>query len=431
MKLYVYDVAGNVSEETVPYSYNIELDTVSQKITLNGQTSEVSNVAPGSRLTLAISDKNAVDATYNGKKAYYYMTVEELTGATFKLITTKQIGFNASSDANKLSVVDMSSAFNEESYYIYIFIETSVARSWEKAGNGLAHDFVVGAYEVKKFKITPSSEPADIKDFTYGEYEEEDEFNTFERTMIDDKEILLATLGTTVTNNGVSEFDFKTPLEALYGVNMVTEVTSTESHAYTVILELKSDSNYFKALTLVVLNEAPKLVLDTATSPVSLEVNKGEEISNVGLSFKTSNTGDVVVDTLITLDGVRVKKVDTNVTGVYNIVQVARDGEGRSHTVKRQVVVKDEEVVENIIVSKEEIKEEVRIEVPVAETQVKVNQEAQAETRVEVETNRVEMRLEKETKVKGYKKKKEIKQVRKESFTFKLFSKYFFKIYDG
>ena len=41
------------------------------------------------------------------------------------------------------------------------------------------------------------------------------------------------------------------------------------------------------------------------------------------------------------------------------------------------------------------------------------------------------MRLEKEVKVKGYKKKKEIKKAKKERFTFKLFSKYFFKIYDG
>ena len=42
-----------------------------------------------------------------------------------------------------------------------------------------------------------------------------------------------------------------------------------------------------------------------------------------------------------------------------------------------------------------------------------------------------EVKLENKVKVNGYKKKKEIKKAKKEKFSFKLFSKYFFKVYDG
>ena len=41
------------------------------------------------------------------------------------------------------------------------------------------------------------------------------------------------------------------------------------------------------------------------------------------------------------------------------------------------------------------------------------------------------MKLENKVKVNGYKKKKMIRKAKKESFSFKLFSKYFFKVYDG
>ena len=158
-----------------------------------------------------------------------------------------------------------------------------------------------------------------------------------------------------------------------------------------------------------------------------MTVNQGEEIGNFGLSFESSTGEKVEVETLITLNGVRVKKIDTNIPGVYNVRQVARDKDGRETRVSRELIVNK--------VEKEEVEEEIipQVEVLVPVKVVTPTQEVKVETqeRVEVANESVEMHLEKKIKVKGYKKKKEIRKAKKEQFSFKLFSKYFFKVYDG
>ncbi|MBR3891337.1 MAG: hypothetical protein IKJ30_04640, partial [Bacilli bacterium] len=76
-------------------------------------------------------------------------------------------------------------------------------------------------------------------------------------------------------------------------------------------------------------------------------------------------------------------------------------------------------------------------ETPEVITPVVVNN-APVEVQPEVNTNRkvveniqVEMRIENKEEVKGYKKRKEVKEEKKSNLTFKLFSKWFFKVYDG
>ncbi|MBR3890464.1 MAG: hypothetical protein IKJ30_00145, partial [Bacilli bacterium] len=77
-------------------------------------------------------------------------------------------------------------------------------------------------------------------------------------------------------------------------------------------------------------------------------------------------------------------------------------------------------------------------ETPEVITPVVVNN-APVEVQPEVNTNRkvveniqVEMRIENKEEVKGYKKKEEKNKKNKENKgTFKLFSKWFFKVYDG
>ena len=192
-----------------------------------------------------------------------------------------------------------------------------------------------------------------------------------------------------------------------------------------VLLKIK-DAYKYKFVTIIVVCNSPHVV-DDEDIPASLVVNQGDELNNIGMSFESVNGEAVTVETLITLNGVRVKEVDTSKAGVYNVRQIATDSSGRQTRISREIIVQEVAKVQEV---KELVQEVSAVPVEVVKTitqepQVKVQEE------VKVELQEVEMHLEKKTKVKGYKKKKEIKKVKKESFTFKLFSKYFFKIYDG
>jgi hypothetical protein len=187
------------------------------------------------------------------------------------------------------------------------------------------------------------------------------------------------------------------------------------------------DSYKYKLVHLVIIYNAP-LIKSNENIAASLVVNQGEEIGNVAMSFESSTGEAVSVETLITLDGVKVNKVDTSKAGVYNIRQIATDSIGRQTRVSKEIVVQEVSQV------KEEVVQEV-IEQPVilpVEVVTPVQEEVKVQERVELHTQHVEMHLDNnKAKIRGYKKRKEIKKAKKESFTFKLFSKYFFKIYDG
>ena len=181
---------------------------------------------------------------------------------------------------------------------------------------------------------------------------------------------------------------------------------------------------------LIIFNNAPIYEGEDNTGS-SILVNKGEELGNIGLSFTSKEGERVSVDTMITLDGVRVNSVDTSLPGVYSITQVARDKLGRTTKVVREVVVLDNEEIKEEIVQEEVIKEVINEIVLPVEIKVETTEKVNEVKVIEVETNKVEMKLDSKVKVNGYKKKKEIRRVRKDKFSFKLFSKYFFKVYDG
>jgi len=188
------------------------------------------------------------------------------------------------------------------------------------------------------------------------------------------------------------------------------------------------ESNKYSLVSIVIFYNAPTLI--TSENNATTVVNQGEEIANVGMSFNSKDGSEVSVDTLITLDGVKVKNVDTNIPGVYNVTQVAKDKLGRTTRVNKEIVVLANKEVKEEVVEEEII--EVVEEVVVLPVEVKVNNEKVEEVKVvEVEQNRVEVKLENKVKVNGYKKRKEIRKNKKEQFSFKLFSKYFFKVYDG
>ena len=159
-------------------------------------------------------------------------------------------------------------------------------------------------------------------------------------------------------------------------------------------------------------------------------VEQGEELGNIAVAF----TSDIEfsVDTLITLNGVKVKEVDTNKPGVYEVRSIATDIMGRVNKVNRTIVVK-EGVKEEVEVKVEEIKETPEVITPVVVNNAPVEVQPEVNTnRKVVENIQVEMRIENKEEVKGYKKKEEKNKKNKENKgTFKLFSKWFFKVYDG
>ena len=159
-------------------------------------------------------------------------------------------------------------------------------------------------------------------------------------------------------------------------------------------------------------------------------LEQGEELGNIAVAF----TSDIEfsVDTLITLNGVKVKEVDTNNPGVYEVRYTAIDVMGRVNKVSRTIVVK-EGVKEEVEVNVEKIKETPEVIAPVVvnHIQAEVQPEVNANRKV-VENIQVEMIIENKEEVKGYKKKEEKNKKNKENKgTFKLFSKWFFKVYDG
>ena len=221
--------------------------------------------------------------------------------------------------------------------------------------------------------------------------------------------------------------------EGLTIINSLSQSLGTSSvYKNSMTIQLNNaDTFYTEVIDLAIIMNTPELVEgDTSNSGSKVEVEYGSEVSNVGMSFVGEKEGEVKVETLITLNGVKVKEIDTKVAGVYSITQVARDSKGRSARVVKEVIVKENEEVETNIKEEEEIVELVEVVAPVTNVNVSesVNEVA---TREVVETNQVTMRVERKVKVRGYSKKKEVRKTKKEKFSFKLFSKYFFKIYDG
>ena len=202
------------------------------------------------------------------------------------------------------------------------------------------------------------------------------------------------------------------------------------SHPFEDVLIAKLDENNktseVEVMDLIVIITAPQVGNSGASTNV---IEQGEEIGNVAVSFISDVEFNVEKE--IIHNGVKVNKIDTNNPGVYEVRYTAIDVMGRVNKVKRTLVVK-EGIKEEVEVKVEEIKETPEIITPVVvnNAPVEVQPEANANRKV-VENVQVEMRIENKDEVKGYKKRKEVKEEKKSDLTFKLFSKWFFKVYDG
>ena len=159
---------------------------------------------------------------------------------------------------------------------------------------------------------------------------------------------------------------------------------------------------------LMVLINAP--VVEAGNDGAVKVFNEGDELGNLAVSF----TSDIefTVDTLITLDGARVDKVDTNKPGVYEIKYTATDAIGRVNKVYRSVIVnKNEDVVlVDEIIEEVEVQEAFIIETMPIETRVTTSNSKKV-----VEAQQVEMRIENKEEVKGYKKKERKNKLKKDT----------------
>jgi len=461
--------------EVATGKYEIIVDTIAPKLKLAGVEPDTSStsvsptttisLAPGSSMAFSVEDANL---NSKNKPAYFYFfATKELSDSE---ILTYIAGVNSAvTPGNNVPQKVMET---NNGYYMYFYISKS-DKSYEDLAGHKVDMIEVGSYLTRKFYIKPTYTPVSgykdplIDDITtykasatncssgcnyknyggsnelkyYSEYQSSGNNNM---TLHDSSErknayfmdytnkMIVISMNETSASSSVSFNSLLSKMGLLFVGGVNQNFSDATSKGGNVIVSNKNGAKTEIAIVVVVYSPQ---VGNSSNSGSSLTINKGEEIGeNIGVSFVSQTDGGLSIDTLITLNGVKVKKVDTNVSGVYSVKQVATDRLGRSTTVVREIIVKDNGEVKEEVVKEQEIKEKEEILVPVVNNVEKVNSRVVNEDRVEtrsVEVNKIDMMTNKEVKFKGYSKKKEIKKNKKEKFSFKLFSKYFFKIYDG
>jgi cell division septation protein DedD len=159
----------------------------------------------------------------------------------------------------------------------------------------------------------------------------------------------------TINNDDTEKITLASIVDSL-GLKLVSAYDNAgqdiKSYPYLDLIVKSKEDNKYSRVSIVIFYNAPVLTHGENLGS-SITVNKGEEVGNIGLSFTSKDGSIASVDTMITLDGVRVKRVDTSVAGVYSVTQVARDKLGRTTKVVREVVVLDNEEIKEEVVSEE------------------------------------------------------------------------------
>ena len=209
--------------------------------------------------------------------------------------------------------------------------------------------------------------------------------------------------------------EFERILKDSYGIEGVSlvisfnpDVSGSKIMFSETFLQLEYDGiMHSSIIDIAIIINAP-IILTGSNLDAKLSLEYGSEVGNVGLSFKGEDTGEIEVYTLITLNGVKVKEIDTSVAGVYSFIQVAKDSSGRTARIVREITVKENEEIEELVMVKEEIIEEVKIITPVVVYEE--IEEVEKVERKEISKNSMVKTIQKKTKVKGYKKKKLYKE---------------------
>ena len=132
-------------------------------------------------------------------------------------------------------------------------------------------------------------------------------------------------------------------------VSPVGVSTVSESNAYANVIIQTSQDNYL--VPLLILNNTPSLIEENSASS-ELSLKQGEELGNIAVSF--ADEENLEISTLITHNGVKADKINTNIPGVYEVKVTARnDMEGiRKYTktiivneVKQEIKVEENKVI--------------------------------------------------------------------------------------
>ena len=414
--------SGTIKQATVKYKVCDSLGNCSSEVEktvkIDKSKPVISLKADGDHnFKITVTDTGS-KATISGYTKKYYMSLSDNAFEEFA----------SSSQSLTTDITSLTKIAGSGKYYIYVDIsgiQDKVGNLPNFASTSSGAQRTVGSYKVQRFEVTmdsnPEKDPVNLLTDTNGNLLKVDGSNMYQ---IQSNKYLILTV-----NKGTNQTSLATLVSKL-GLSLITkDDQTTKSKGYTNIIVKSKTENIYKVVTIAVVYNAPNII-NSGTVASSYTIEQGEELDNFGLSFIGSDGSEVDVETLITLNGEKVSKLDTGVAGVYNVLQVAKDKLGRTTTIRREVIVEASVVEEEKSLEIEEVIEKQEIMMP-----IKAEEPAQTQTSVEevkeVNTNKVEMRIEKKLKVRGYKKKKEIKRPSKESFTFKLFSKYFFKVYDG
>ena len=427
---YIYiiacDNAGNCTDESESRKTRIRIDTVSPTAIVSVDKTKKTAIINFTD-NISIDNNNAKI----GKNYSYFMSENSNVNVTTignSWITpsgTKGVGYD--------EVMHVS----HKGYYIYVKVPNSYA---DHVGNNIskssnAYSTAISGYTVFREYIeigkdetsnsTSTIAPSDINN----KLATSSNSDKVQITLID--RMLVVTFDSEDTSNlsfdiaGINTYLANAGYKIL-ALNDNFSYNFEASYVYhnVLVTENKSSSVKNEILDLVILINAPTVKTGNASTSV---VGQGDELGNIAVAF----TSDIpfTVDTQITLNGELVKKVDTNRPGVYEMRYIAKDEMGRVNKVYRSIVVNENK--ENIVV--EEIKEEIEVketlEVSVLPVEVKVETSS---SRKVVENVQVEMIIENKEEVKSYKKKERKNKAKKDiKGTFKLFSKWFFKVYDG
>ena len=405
---YVYDKAGNVGTS----SYSIVYDSIRPVINL---------IEDEETIKINMDDANKLN---EDTTVMYYMSIYSNDFDSFHGSEVK-LGESISKLAGNIG------------YYIYV----DVANLIDKAGNVVdfaesnACDKIVNSNYVRLlarkdaaetdediYKVTGNiNAPDPIAELTektmmfISDVPTSETKNVYQIQGLDYIMITINAGFETSVGDLISRFDLEL-------VSADYEIVTARHRAYVGAIVKTIGGNKYKALTIVVIYNAPVVSENTATS---ITINQGDVLENVGVTFVKENDERIEIDTLITLNGAKVKELDTNIPGVYSIKQIAKDSKGRTTTIVREVIVntKEEQLEET-----PELLVSATGETP---TQVKSTQTIKnEESKVKDIINQVEMLVETKESEVDNKKKKEIKKSNKELTVFRLFARCLVKIYN-
>ena len=149
-------------------------------------------------------------------------------------------------------------------------------------------------------------------------------------------------------------------------INLMEVLASTADNN---LIVSSNGNNYL--VPLVIINTTPLVSENNSVSSNEKVINQGEEIGNIGVSFIDEE--QLEITELITLDGVKVKKVTSSVPGTYTLSITAKNAMGGITRIRKTIIVlenkqqiNEAEIADHIVElidTQETVKEDIKVEI--------------------------------------------------------------------